>query len=158
MLGFIGNTQETISFALLHDVKLGLGLDKEHGNDKPTTDLIFNMNWEGKQYDYYYFAIQTQYEHANLYSGYLRRYSVHGMWNFNKLVIPKLKIGAGVGVGSLHREGFGGFANYSGTIDISYLIYKKISIITKNEWMKRPDLPNKKIGYNLSLGVKYNLK
>ena len=147
--------QQGISFALLHDVKLGLGLDKEHKNDKYTTDLIFNMNWETRQYEYYYFTLQSQYEHANLYSGYLRRYSVHGIWNFNKLIVPKLNIGIGIGVGALHRENYGGMLNYSGTMDISYPMFKNVAIIAKNEWVKRPELPNKKIGYNLSFGIKY---
>jgi hypothetical protein len=103
LLTFLATSQEGISISILQDVKLGLGMDKEHGNDTPTTDLIFNVNLEGMQLEYYYFAMQVQYEHANLSGGYLRRYSVHGIWNFNQLIVPKLTVSPAIGVGAIHR-------------------------------------------------------
>ena len=75
----ITTSQTGISFSVLQDVKLGLGLDEEHGNDKPTRDLIINMNWQGNQFEHYYFALQTQFETAALSGGYFKRYSVHGI-------------------------------------------------------------------------------
>ena len=149
------HAQNGISFSVLHDGKLGLGLDKKHLNDRPTLDLIINMNWEGKQFQHYYFAIQTQFETANLYDGYFKRYSVHGIWNFNKLILDKLNIGMGVGIGVIHRERTDGLGNYSGTIEISYPIFRDLSIINKNEWVRRPDLATPKLGYNFSIGLKY---
>ena len=154
-LTLTANAQKGISFSVLQDVKLGLGLDAEHGNDKPTADVIINMNWQCTQYEFYYFALQTQYEHANLSSGYFRRYSVHGIWNFNRLIIPNLTIGAGVGVGALHRQNLGGLLTYSGTVDISYKVFKNIDVIIKNEMVRRPDLETPKLGYNLSFGLTF---
>lgn len=149
------NSQNAISFSLLQDVKLGLGMDAEHGNNGFTQDLIFNMNWEGKQFEYYYFSVQTQYEHAELSSGYFKRYSAHGIWNFNKLIVDKLEIGLGVGLGMVHRNNTGGLGSYSFTADISYPIVKNLSAIFKNEYVYRPLLKGMK--YNLSLGIKYTI-
>tara|TARA_R110002049_G_scaffold4063_2_gene29296 strand:- start:7195 stop:7728 length:534 start_codon:yes stop_codon:yes gene_type:complete len=149
------NAQDGISFSVLQDVKLGLGMDKKHMNPNPTLDIIVNMNWEGKQYDYYYFTVQTQYERANLHDGYFSRYSVHGIWNLNTLILPKLKLGFGVGIGMIHRPNTGGLGSYSGTLDVSYPIAKKLSVIAKNEWVRRPDLITPKLGYNLALGLNY---
>ena len=156
-LTLTANAQKGISFSVLQDVKLGLGLDKEHGNDKPTRDLIVNMNWQGNQYEYYYFALQTQFETAALSGGYFKRYSVHGIWNFNQLVIPKMVVGVGVGSGVIHRPNTGGLLTYSGTIDINYPITKRAFIMLKNEWVRRPDLATPKLGYNLSIGLTYKV-
>ena len=155
LITYLATAQEGISFAVLQDVKLGLGLDKEHGNTEPTLDIIINMNWEGKQYEYYYFAVQTQFEKANLCDGDYLRYSVHGIWSFNTLIVPKLSLGFGVGLGIIHRPLSGGLVSYSGSLDISYPIFKKVSVIAKNEWVRRPDLITPKLGYNLSLGINY---
>ncbi|MCP4984923.1 MAG: hypothetical protein GY928_02305 [Colwellia sp.] len=148
-------SQNGISFSVLQDVKLGLGMDKKHLNNNPTLDLLLNVNLEGKQYEYYFFAIQMQYEHAELHSGYLKRYSVHGMWNLNPLILPKLQIGFGFGLGMINREGQYGNGSYSGTIELSYPILKNLSVISKNEWVRRSDLETPKTGYNLSVGLRY---
>lgn len=149
------HAQDGISFSVLQDVKLGLGLDKTHGNTTPTLDVLINMNWEGKQYEYYYFAIQTQFEKANLYGDNFYRYGVNGIWNFNKLIVPKLKIGFGVGLGIIHRENNSGFGSYSGTLELSYPIAKNLAVIIKNEWVRRSDLPTPKTGYNLAAGITF---
>lgn len=148
-------SQDKISFSVLQDVKLGLGMDKEHGNFGYTPDIIINANLEGKQFEWYYFSMQVQYEHAELSSGYFKRYSVHGMWNFNQLIIPKLEIGVGVGLGIINRKTAEGLGSYSGTIDVSYPITKKLSVIIKNEYVRRPLINS--FRYNLSGGLKYNI-
>ncbi|WP_341217072.1 hypothetical protein [uncultured Wocania sp.] len=150
---FLATAQDQISFSILQDAKLLVSGDKL-GNEPLTTDLIFNMNWEGKQYDYYYFSIQTQYEHANLNGGYFRRYSVHGIWTLNSLLLPKLEIGFGAGIGMIHRNSEG-MGSYSGTIDLSYPITKKLYATVKNEWVRRSDLNTPQLRYNLAIGLKY---
>jgi len=149
------HAQNGISFSVLHDGKLGLGLDEKHKNDGPTLDLIVNMNWEGKQFQQYYFAIQTQFETANLYDGHFKRYSVHGIWNFNRLVVDRLNVGIGVGIGAIHRDNSDGLGNYSFTLEASYPIFKNFSAIIKNEWVRRPDLATPKLGYNLGFGFTF---
>lgn len=145
--------QDQISFSVLQDAKLLVNGDNR-GNSPGATDLIFNMNWEGKQFDYYYFSIQTQYEHANLRGGYFRRYSVHGIWTLNSLLLPKLEIGFGAGLGMIHRNSQG-MGSYSGTIDLSYPITKKLYASLKNEWVRRSDLNTPQLRYNLAIGLKY---
>ena len=153
LITWYATAQEQISFSVLQDAKLLVSGDKR-GNSAGTTDLIFNMNWEGKQFEYYYFSIQTQYEHANLNGGYFKRYSAHGVWTFNSLVLPKLEIGFGAGLGMIHRHG-SGTPSYSGTIDISYPITKKLYATIKNEWVHRSDLNTPQLRYNLAVGLKY---
>lgn len=149
------HAQEGISISVLHDVKLGLGLDKEHNNGKSVMDLIVNVNLEGKQFEYHYFALQLQYERANLQDGYFNRYGVNAMWNLHSLIIPKLKLGFGAGLHMIERPDTGGLGSYSGTIELSYPIVKDLYIIAKNEWLRRPDLITPKLGYNLSAGLNY---
>lgn len=148
-------SQDAISFSVLQDPKLAFGLDKKHKNDTPTLDLIVNVNWECDQKDYYYFALQLQYEHANLYDGRFTRYSVHGLWNFETLLIENLNTAFGFGLGVINRDYIEGAGSYSFTVDISYPILKNLSVIQKNEWVKRSDLPTPKLGYNLSIGLKW---
>lgn len=147
--------QNGISASILQDTKLGFGLDKKHLNDKPTLDLIANVNFEGKQKEYYYFAMQLQYERAELHSGYFSRYGVNALWNFNKLVVDNLTIGLGGGLHMIERHNTGGLGSYSGLVEVSYPIAKKLRVIAKNELLRRPDLEVPKLGYNLSLGVNY---
>lgn len=147
--------QNTISFSVLQDIKLGLGMDEEHGNIGFTPDVILNVNLEGKQFEWYYFSMQVQYEHAELSSGYFKRYSVHGIWNLNQLIIPKMEVGLGVGLGMINRKEAEGIGSYSGTIDISYPITKKLHVILKNEYVRRPLIDA--FRYNLSAGLKYKL-
>lgn len=148
----IAQAQEQVSFGIYQDLKLATSKDN-HGNTPFTTDLIFNVNLEGNQFEYYYFTVQAQYEHANLNTGYLRRYNINALWNFNKLIIDDLNAGIGVGIGMLHRNSIG-TPTYSIINDISYPINNWLELALKNEFVKRSDLPNKKLGYNLSFGVK----
>lgn len=149
------NAQDGISVSVLQDFKLGLGLDKEHNGGKSVMDLIVKVNMEGKQFEYYYFAMQVQYERANLQSGYFSRYGVNAIWNLNSLLVPKLKLGFGIGLHMIERPNTGGMGSYSGTLELSYPITKKLALIVNNEWLRRPDLVTPKTGYNLSGGLTY---
>lgn len=154
LTSIIANSQEQITFGIYQDVKLVLGMDKEHLNDKPTFDMVFNLNLEGNQFEYYYFSIQAQYEHSDLYGGKLDRYGVNLMWNFNKLIIDDLTASFGFGGHVISRPWIDGMATYSLLNELSYEIFDFLDLSIKNEWVKRNDLPNKKIGYNLYFGVK----
>lgn len=147
--------QDGISFFATHDIKLGLGMDKTHKNDEPTLDLIIGFNLEGKQFEYYYFAVQTEYERANLYDGYFSRYSINLMWNFNKLVVPKLTVGLGAGIGIIGRHESGSTGTYLIVVDVSYPITKNLATIIKNEYIRRSDLLTPRLGYNLSIGLNW---
>jgi hypothetical protein len=150
-------SQETISFSMLQDAKLLITGD-DKGNPPGTTDLIFNMNWEGKQFEYYYFSIQTQFEYANLQSKFYR-YSVHGIWTLNRLFIPKLEASIGLGFGVIHRDiDIDGMGTYSATGELAYPITKKIMVLAKYEIVRRSDLialyNSKPFVPNLAIGVK----
>lgn len=149
--------QDGISVALLQDVKLGLGMDKAHGNTSPTLDVLASLTLEGKQFTYHYFSVQAQYEHANLSSGYFSRYSVNALWNYNQLILENLEFAYGFGLGMINRKHQEGLGSYSGTIELSYKIAKRWGVVLKNEWVRRPDLQTPKTAYNLSLGLKLKL-
>lgn len=149
-------SQDGISVAILQDVKLGLGLDDWHANDVPTLDLIANVNLEGNQFKYYYFAMQLQYEYANLSGGKYHRYGVNATWNF-ETIINNVYAGVGCGLHMINRPHNEGNGSYSLLCDLSYKLSDKLSVISKNEFVKRTDLPNKKFGYNLSFGLKYKI-
>lgn len=149
------NAQDGISVGVFHDIKLGLGMDEEHGNDKPTLDLLLNVSLEGKQFQYYYFSVVPFFEIAQLEGGDFKRYGVSLMWNFNELILDGLEIGIGTGFGVIHRPE--SYASYSFTADLSYTITKGISLALKNEWVRRSELKTPKLGYNLMFGIKLNL-
>jgi hypothetical protein len=155
LMVFTSTAQDQISFSVLQDAKFLISGD-DIGNKAGTVDLIFNMNWEGKQFEYYYFSIQTQYETANLNGGSFKRYSAHGVWTLNALLLPELEIGFGAGIGMIHRETASTYS-YSGTIDLSYPITKKIFFTLKNEWVRRSDLNTPELRYNLAAGLKYKI-
>ncbi|WP_372938754.1 hypothetical protein [Seonamhaeicola sp.] len=147
--------QNGISFAVHQDIKLGLGLDKQHMNDTPTLDIIVTANLEGKQFEYYYFAIQPLYERANLHESKFIRYGFNTIWNFNKLVVPKLTVGIGLGFSMIERDYSSCYRTYSATADIRYPIAKNLDLTLKNEWLQRPDLITPKLCYNLSFGLTF---
>lgn len=157
LISFNLHAQDGLSFSVVHDIKLGLGMDKVHNDGKATTDFIIAMNFEGKQFEYYYFNMQTYFEHASLKSGYFRRYGVNALWNFNTLILPKLKLGFGGGMGVIHRQNTGGLLSYSGIIEVSYPISKHLFIMQRNEFVRRPDLETPRTGYNLSIGINYKI-
>lgn len=144
----------SVSLSVLQDVKLGAGLDSKHNYNKSVLDLIVNVNLEGKQLEYYYFAVQLQFETANLRDSNLYRYGVNLMWNFNELVIDRATIGVGVGGHMINRDGMSSLS-YGALSDISYRIDDNFWIITKHEFYRRTDLMTPHTGYNLALGVKY---
>lgn len=149
------NAQDGISVGMFQDIKLGLGMDKEHSNDKPTLDLLLNVSLEGKQMTYYYFSVVPFFEMANLHGGDYKRYGVNLVWNFNRLIVEGLEIGVGAGIGVIHRPE--SYASYSFTADLSLPILKTVSVALKNEFVRRSELKTPKTGYNLSLGIKVKL-
>lgn len=151
------NAQERIGFTALHDVKLGLGMDKQHNNSKSVLNVILAVDLEGKQFEWYYLSIQPFYEYANLQESNYHRYGVNAKWNFNRLVIDKLTVSPGLGIGMIFREGNGGSGSYQFLIDLSYPITKDLSFIGRNEWVRRTDLLTPKLGYNVSVGLNYKL-
>lgn len=157
ILAYTCHSQDGLSFTVLQDIKLGLGMDKEHGNDRPTPDFIIAINFEGKQFEWYYFSMQSYFEHADLKSGYFRRYGVNATWTLNQLIVNKLKISVGGGIGVIHRENIGGLLTYSLVNEISYPITKHFYVIQRNEFVKRNDLSNRKFGYNSSIGIGYKI-
>lgn len=154
LTSIIANSQEQLTFGIYQDVKLGLGMDKEHGNDKPTFDMIFNVNMEGNQFEYYYFSVQAQYEHADLYGGKFDRYGVNLMWNFNKLIIDDLTASFGFGGHVISRPWIDGMLSYSILNELSYEINDFLDVSLKNEFVKRSDLLNNKLGFNMYFGFK----
>lgn len=157
-LSFYGfsNGQDKIGISILHDGKLGLGIDTKYGNDKPTIDFLAIASLQGKQYKDYYFSLNPLFEYADLHGGKFYRYGVNAMWNFNNLVVDKATISAGVGAHMINRERQYAKATWSTSFDLSYEIIKHLSLVVHNEWIERVDLPKKKVRYNLSLGLKYN--
>ena len=138
-----------MSFGIYQDGKLAI-LKDNYGNTPFTTDLIFTVNLEGKQFSTYYFSIQPFYEHANLSGGYLRRYGVNALWNFNRLVIDKLELNIGGGIGMLHRP-TGGTYSYGFIGEVRYPILKRLKAGARYELVRRGDVEI--FRSNLSFGL-----
>ena len=151
------NAQERISLTALHDLKLGFGLDDEHNNGKSVLDVIIAVDLEGKQFEWYYFSMQPFYEYANLQETNYHRYGVNAKWNFNKLIVDKLVVSPGFGIGMINRKGNEGNGSYQFLVDLSYPIIKDLHFIVRNEYVRRSDLLTPKLGYNVSVGVKFKL-
>ena len=154
-------SQQKLSLSVYQDTKLLITGDNK-GNDPLTPDLIFNMDWEGKQQTWYYFSIKTQYEFANLVGGKFYRYTVNGICNFNKLIVPKMEFGIGLGFGALHRPNTDGLGTYSLTTELNYPLTKNIKASVKYEIVRRSDLvelyhepqpfkPNLAIGFRITI-------
>lgn len=162
--GIYAQSQDKITLSVFQDAKLLVSGDN-HGNSAGTKDLIFNMDWEGYQFEYYFFTVRTQFETANLSSASFSRYSVHVGWTFNKLIIPKLEAGIFAGVGIIHRGEplkVDGAGTYSLTGELSYPISNFISVSAKYEIVRRSDLvwlynTDQPFKPNFSIGVKFNV-
>lgn len=152
-----------VNLGVYHDVKLGLKGDG--ANPAGTTDIIFEMEWRGKQFKTHYFALKTQYEYADLTGGKFQRYSVNVGWAFNKLIVDKLEAGIFAGIGMIHRGKemrLGGLPSYSITGEISYPIAKRLRVGGKYEIVYRSDLKalwdeDKLYKPNFSIGIKYQI-
>ena len=148
--------QDKISISILQDSKLLISGDT-HGNSPSTFDLILSADLEGQQLNWYYFSMRAQYEQADLYSGMFYRYSVQSIWTFNKLFIPNLELGTGIGLSMIHRGGTiktPGLGSYSFIGELSYPISKKLRMLVRNEFIHRADLV---YWYNETNPLKYNL-
>ena len=145
--------QDKISFGVFQDARLLIS-DDDYGNTAPTLDLIFNMDWEGKQFTYYYFSIKSQYEQANLQGTTFRRYTINTMWNLNRLFIPKLEAHLGVGIGMIHRKPLSAFT-YSATSELTYPLFKRIRIALKYEYVRRNDLETPQFKHNGAVGIQW---
>ncbi|WP_034039775.1 hypothetical protein [Wocania ichthyoenteri] len=147
-------SQDKLTLGVTQDLRLGLAMDKKHGNPNVTPNMLFNWDWETKQFKSLYPVIRLQYEFANLSSGKLSRYSVHGGLTWNKVKTPKIlfipaydfpnmEIGMFLGVGMLSRPNnvqVSPALIYSVTIEVSYTIFKGFRGVLKNELINRPDL------------------
>lgn len=156
-MAYCSDAQDRISISTLHDIKLGLGLDKKHNNGKSVLNGIIAVNLEGKQKEWYYFSVQPFYEYANLQESNYHRYGVNAQWNFNRLIIDNLTVSPAFGFGMINRKGNEGNGSYQFLVDLSYPILKDLEIISRNEWVYRSDLKTPKTGYNLSIGLKYKI-
>lgn len=153
--------QSSLEISVTQDARL-LFLGDNKGNEAGTLNTVINLNMQGKQYEYYYFSISPQFEFANLKDKFYR-YSVNGIWTFNRLIIPKLEAGIGIGAGIIHRDNIelAGQLSYSFTGELSYPITKKIKATTKYELVKRSDLKvlygDKELKPNFYIGFKFKI-
>ena len=148
----LSNAQEKISIGIYNDVKLGLGLDKEHLNPNPTLDLIINVNLEGKQLNGYYFSLQPFYEQANLHSGYFKRYGFNTTWTFNSYYRFETSITTGLGM--ILRHGIQ-LPSYQIGSEVSYELFSRFKIALKYEFIRRGDI--QAFRHNVYGGFKYDL-
>lgn len=139
--------QNTVSFSVSQDLKLG--------NEK-TIDVILTANLEGKQFSYGYFTLQPFYEYSNVNKEDFHRYGVNAIWFINRLIVPKLELGFGGGLGVISRYGAGN-VSYGLINEISYPISKRFDVMFKNEFVRRTDLKDPKTNYNLAIGLKFNI-
>ena len=149
---FFVNSQERITIGLFQDAKL-LVSDDNHGNIAPTTDITVYVSLEGQQFENYYFSMQPFYEQADLLGGHFKRYGVNSVWNLNNLVLNKLEIGLGTGIGLINRPGIS-VASYQFVGEISYPITKWLKLASRYEYVRRSDLDSPEFRHNVSAGIK----
>lgn len=150
----IAAAQEQISIGIYQDAKLTFYRDN-HGNEPFTADIIITANLEGKQFKHYYFSLQPFYEYADLYGDKYHRYGFNLNWNLNNLIIENTTITIGGGIGMIHRPY--GSGSYQLNLEVRHAICNWLDISLRNEFVKRTDLPNKKLGYNLHYGLIFKI-
>ena len=154
-------SQSSLEIGITQDARLLL-LGDDKGNDAGTLNTVINFNMQGKQFEYYYFAISPQFEFANLKDNYYR-YSVNGIWTFNRLIIRNFEAGIGIGAGIIHRDNLNirGQLSYSLTGELSYVLNDNLKLTTKYELVKRSDLEvlynDKGLKPNFYIGLKYKI-
>jgi len=146
-------SQSQVTVGVYIDPKLTLFGDGKHYD--ATLDFKVELELQGKQFDWYYFSIKAQYEHADLKPQYTAWLVAPG-WTFNQLVIPNTSIGIFPAIGFINRYGEG-FFTYGATGEISYIaIRNKLSISLQCQAIDRPDVP--KFGISNYIGIKYNFR
>ena len=153
MLGFIGNAQ--IQFGLYTD-KIILGDGDLNGFG--TIDLKATMDWRS-ELSGYDFALKTQYEHAELYGGYFRRFTVGlGMY----IPIDRFEIGGFANIGTIKRKGVETPLTYSILSEVNYYLTDKLSLSAQIEYVYRSDLDvlwsDNVWKLNGLIGIKYTFK
>lgn len=162
ILGFLAlcNAQEIITLGLYQDARLGL-LGDDHGNKAGTLDAKLDVTLQGKQFEWYYYEMRVQLEHAQLSGGDYTSWQVLGGWVLNQLFLDNLEAGAYLTIGAIHRFG-GSYGTYGITADLSYKLTDNLKLSFLGQVINRSDLVDR---YNINnpmkgsfyVGLKYNI-
>jgi len=152
-------SQENIMLEGLFDPRLMiLGDGKSYGAG--TADFKIGVELQGKQFEWYYFAMKAQYEYADLKPRYIS-YLISAGWTFNQFLPENLNTGIFLTTGFIHRFGTS-FFTYGATGEISYKLTDRLKLTIQYQAIKRGDLKymwqENKVGISNYLGIKYKLR
>lgn len=151
--------QNAITANVTQDAKLAFfGDDK--GNEAFTPDVAISSEWQGKQFNSYYFLIRPEFEIAELQGGTYRRYSANLGWTFNQWV-EGVNFTASIGYGILEYNG--GYSSFGSNLQTSIELTKDIEFVLDLETVERKDLlqyssTNEVLGTAFRVSGKFGLK
>lgn len=127
--------QDNVTLNISQDARL-LFVGDNKGNKAPTMDLSIRSEWQGKQFNGYYFFIAPEFEYAQLAEDYYR-YSANIGWTFNQW-IENFSFTASVGYGVIKHDF--GTTSFGNNFQISYKANKIIEFFIDLETNERRDL------------------
>ena len=130
-----------LTMTLNAQIELGIYTDKiiiGDGDLNPvgTLDLKAAMDWRS-ELSGYDFALKTQYEHAELYGGYFRRFTV-GLGIY--IPIERFEIGGFANIGTISRKDVETPLTYSILGEVNYRLTDKLKLSAQLEYVYRSDL------------------
>lgn len=153
-------SSQNISLALYQDGKMLFKGDEDRGYKAGTINLLFRAKIKSEYFEHGYFVLSPEYEYAEIGNIY-KRYSINGGFTFDNLelnilgtnVLENIEFTPMIGWGWIYRENIGGGDSYGLSAEISYKINDWLNLNFVNQWTKRADLENKKLGYSLFGGI-----
>lgn len=143
---------QTISPSISQDLKLATIGDVKRDYHAPIIDILLRVKFHSD----IGVVIFPEFEYADLSPRYAR-YSLNVGYKFNA---GKTNLTPYIGFGFIDREV--ATNSFSGGLDLTYDISKRLTILASNQLVDRSDLGlmynDRKIKYSLFIGIEYNIK
>lgn len=153
--------QSTVSFVWLQDTHLAFFNDGK-GNIPFTADMTFKIKLKGQGRPLGHTVIAIKYRYTDLAffitndaTGALQRYGAEVQYAFH-MNTDKWYFAPLVGFGRLSRTNLEGATSWEFGGEITFDLYNWLSLVSEGIFMERPDLPNKDLGFNGSIGIQAN--
>ena len=142
---------QQITIGLFQDAKLLVAND-EHGNKRPTADLLLEIQFQGDQYKWGVLGAGISLEYADLSGGKYQRFYFAYNFTFNRFNNEKIELMLSPNFGGLKRwdSHFLAFG-IDGTV--SYRLNHNLRVSTKLQVVQAPDLNWR---YNTANHIRYS--
>ena len=148
------NAQEAIGFQVTQDNRLFV-LGDDHGNSALTPDLQFKLVMQGNDTETGYLMVSPKFEYAQLAGGDYTRFGFEVGYSFHTGIL-KADITPSIGYGYAYRWNER-YSNLEYSIEGKLPLVKNVSLIALLNANKRKELDNKKFGYNVGLGLRFDI-